>query len=277
MKIYCENLGHRLDLPERPERVVSLTSGATEALFAMGCGRRVAGVSAYCSRYVPGLTAPVVGDYLRVDDERLAEVRPDLVLVTTGVQRKLGLELAERGFPVYALPLPASFHGILENVVTLAGLMNHVTEGRALAESMASRAADLRRGVSGKRPRVYVELWFGKHMRSIGGQTYIHDLVTMAGGAPILGDVRGAYVVPDFNHVMTRRPEILLFFSEPEYPVDFHALLHERGWDTWQERPLIQSTIQRGENVIHDGPSILETAVWLRREIRSKTELQRGR
>ena len=36
------------DIPASPQRVVSLSPGATEMLFAMGLGSRVVGVSDYC-------------------------------------------------------------------------------------------------------------------------------------------------------------------------------------------------------------------------------------
>jgi len=100
MKVHSESLNHRFELDKAPERVISLTSGTTEALFAMGCGDRVAGVSAYCPRYIRDLRAPVVGEYLKIDEAEFAAIDPDLVLVTTGVQRTLGLQLAQRGLPV---------------------------------------------------------------------------------------------------------------------------------------------------------------------------------
>jgi ABC-type Fe3+-hydroxamate transport system substrate-binding protein len=194
-------------------------------------------------------------------------VHPDLVLITTGVQRQLGRRLAEQGLPVYAVPLPNSFHGMLENFITLGGLMNEMAAGRELVERLASQAAELRRQVGEEPPRVYVELWFGRHLRTIGGYTFIHDLVTMAGGRPIFADRREGYFKPDFEEVVRRRPELVMLFSEPEYPVDAQALFRERGWHTSLDVPLVESTVDRGRNLIHDGPSIMETAAWLRGEI----------
>jgi len=193
MIVSCESLNSSFDLPSRPQRVVSLTSGATEALFAIQCGESVAGVSEYCSRYAPNLAAPVVGDYLRVDESRLAQIQPDLVLVTTGVQRALGMALAKQGFPVYALPVPSSFHGILDNILTVAALLNRLSEGRALVARLTRQAESLRASLPLPRPKIYVELWFGRHLRTIGGRTFIHDIVSMAGADPLFGERREAY------------------------------------------------------------------------------------
>jgi ABC-type Fe3+-hydroxamate transport system substrate-binding protein len=267
MKIHCELLDYRFDLPARPERIVCLTSGITEALFAMGCGERVGGVSTYCARYVPDLKTPVAGDYLKVDPQVLKELRPDLLLVTTGVQRTLGLKLAREGLPVYALPLPNSYHGIQENILAVAALLDAMPAGRRLIEQMESRAAGLRRRAPSPRPRVYIELWFGKHLRTAGGRTFIHDIVELAGGEPLLGAAREGYLEPNFEAIAQLRPDVVLGFSEPEFPVDFRELFRQRGWDRSFSPKLIESTVERGRNIIHDGPSLLETAEWLAKEL----------
>lgn len=267
MKIWCESLGYRFDLPEGPERVICLVAAATEALYAMGLGNRVVGVSRYCHRYIPDLNKPVAGDYLKIDEQCFAELEPDLVVVTTGVQRKLGLELAKRGLPVYALPLPNSFYGILENNVILGALLNEVRAGSELSLRMETEAAALRARNPRIRPRVYVELWFGRHMRSIGGFTYISDLVSLAGGVPIFADKRQGYFIPEFQEVVARRPDVFLVFSEEELPIDPHSLMEERGWKGTLNLKIVESSVRRGQNLIQEGPSIVETASWLQDQL----------
>ena len=97
MKITSPLLGTTLDLPERPARIVSLVSSATETLFALGAGAAVVGVTPYCARYVPGLAAPVVADYVSGDAEAVRAVSPELVVATDGVQLPLARRLAAAG------------------------------------------------------------------------------------------------------------------------------------------------------------------------------------
>jgi len=267
MEIHSELLDHRFQLPARCERVVCLTSGTTEALFEMGCGDCVVGVSEYCPRYVPDLDRPIVGDYLRVDENVLTDLQPDLILIAGGIQRSLGLKFARKGLPVYALPLPNSMYGILENILTTAALLDRLACGRQLVDKMKRYMADLERTAPPTRPRVYAELWLGKHLRTIGGTSFIHDTIALAGGSPIFQNTRDAYIKPCLDEVAQHRPEVFLGFSEPEYPVDFPGLLKERGWDRSFKPALIESNVQRGQNIIHDGFSMLETASWLQKEL----------
>ena len=137
MRVTNEILGRTFELTSPPRRIVSLVSAATETIAALGYKDRIVGVSPYCSRYVEGLSAPVVGDYLNADLDTVRAVNPDLVLVTAGVQLPLARKLAAAGLPVYVLPLPVSRHGILENMVTIGGLIGCIKLAREFCRRYA--------------------------------------------------------------------------------------------------------------------------------------------
>lgn len=266
MRVTCELIGHSFEMRAAPQRIVSLVSAATETLALLGCDDRLIGVSPYCARYVDRLEAPVVGDYLKADIGALCRLAPDLVLLTTGVQLPLARRCAAAGLPAFALPVPASRFGIVENVVAVGALVDRLPEARALADALEAEFAGLRR-VAGSRPRVYAELWFGRHPRTAGGRSFVHDLIELAGGDNIFAaDPRG-YPPLDLLAVEAARPDVLLLFSEPEYPVDPAALLAERGWDRLGLRA-VASTVDRGRSLIHDGPSYAATAAWLAGQLR---------
>jgi len=251
--------------PTPPRRVVSFVSSATETLFALGCGEALVGVTPYCARYVDNLAVPIAGDYLQADLDHLHRLEPDLVLVTSGIQTAFARRLAAAGLPVHALPLPASRFGILENQITLGGLMHRVAEARDLCTRMEAGFAQLIATAPARRPTVFIEMWCGRHLRGIGGLSFIHDLVELAGGVAVPQVRSEAYPKPDLDAVASLKPDAILFFHEPEFPVDAEALLAERGWN-WGPR-LISSDITKGRIIIHDGPSYLDTARWLRHQL----------
>jgi iron complex transport system substrate-binding protein len=263
MRITCELLGNSFELPAAPRRIISLVSAATETVAQLGGLDRLVGVSPYCSRYVPGLAAPVVGDYVRADIEALRALAPDLLLFTAGVQLPLARRCAAAGLPAYAMPIPASRFGILENIVTVGALVGGIGPARALVDRMNAEFERLLAARAAVRPRVYVELWFGRHPRTCGGMTFTHDLVELAGGDNIFGASPQGYLPLDLPAAAAAGPDVALFFSEPEYPVDPVRLLAQRGWDTPGGPRVITSTVDRGRNLIHDGPSFAATACWL--------------
>lgn len=265
MKVYCDPLGAFVELPEKPQRIVSLVAGFTETLVHMGYSHLIAGISEFCPRFVPQVTAPIIGDYLKVDREQLCSVEPDLLLATTGIQRGLAQKLHTEGFPVYVLPLPNSLYGILENVLALGALVDDLPTARSLAHRWEQFLFELKISAPEPKPRVYAELWLGKHVRMAGGLTFVNDLIAAAGGENVFGDVRAGYLPLDLGEVKRRRPDIFLCFSEPEYPVRAADLQRERGW-TFQE---LQADVAPSHNIIHDGPSMMEAAQWLRRSLQA--------
>jgi ABC-type Fe3+-hydroxamate transport system substrate-binding protein len=267
MRIFNELLNRELELPDAPQRIVSLTPFATETLAAWGCQERVVGVSAYCHPFMVGWDRPVVGSYLGANRERLRELEPDLILTSSGVQRPLALALQGEGWPVYTFPLPNSLWGILENVDTLAMLVGAVREGRAFLREWFAGLRELHRTAPVQRPRVYVELWLGSDMRTIGGLNYVHSLFDWVGAENVFGEEPRSYFIPDLEEVLPRQPDLFFFHTEPHHPVDVPALLRERGWDVPPDR-LIQTSVDRGRNLIHDGPSLLESAQWLQARLR---------
>lgn len=263
-RVRCEPLGTILSLPERPARVVMLVPGLTEAAWEMGLAGRVAGLSAYCGRYVDIGGRVVVGDYLRIDEGKLAALQPDLVVMTGGIQLGVARKLSGDGFPVYALPLPDSFAGIMENIRRLGALLGEMEAAHALTERMASEAAALRAAAPAARPRVYVELWCGRFPRMVGGLTYTHDLITLAGGENIWADAPSGYLPLDLAGAEARKPDVaVIFWEDDDTLVDAPGLMRERGWTF----PLVEARLRPGQILIHDGPSCLTVARWLREQL----------
>jgi iron complex transport system substrate-binding protein len=115
------------------------------------------------------------------------------------------------------------------------------------------------------RPRVYVELWFGRHPRMAGGLTFVQDLITLAGGENVWADAPTGYLQLDLAETEKRKPEFaVIFWEDDDTIVDAPGLMRERGWTI----PLIEARLRRGEILIHDGPSCLETARWLGTRLR---------
>lgn len=267
MRIAVSPLGTSIVLNGPATRVVSLASGTTEALFAVGAGETVVGVTPWCSRYVPGLAAPVVAEYVAGDPEAVRAVRPDLVLATDGVQLPLARRLSAAGLPVYVLPVPRSRAGILENLILAGALVGRVAEARALCDRLEAECAALAAAAPARPPRAYAELWFGPHARRPGGLSFVTDLLRLAGLDPVHASRADGYAEPDLEEVARLAPEVVVVFSEPEHPVDAAALVAARGWDRAFAPRLVVSDVARGRNLIHDGPSFVETARWLRAEV----------
>lgn len=245
MRLFHELLGP-LELPDAFQRIVSLAPNLTDALFALGLGERLVGRSAFCHRPAQVLSLPVVASYTKTRTELLWSLRPDLVLLSTGVQREQAFRLKEAGFPVFAVPLPTSPYGILENLSTLGHLLDLEERASELAHHLAGRYAALRGRFS---LRVYFEMDLGGPI-TVGRGSYIAQALLHLGLRPIFLDVPQAYFPPDLGEVARRKPDLFLYEPKPwgKNPLEkARALARERGWAF----PVVATD---GDELAHYGP-----------------------
>ncbi|RDI94849.1 ABC transporter substrate-binding protein [Meiothermus sp. QL-1] len=246
MRIVHDWLGP-LELPDEPRRIVSLAPNATETLFALGLGGRVVGRSAFCYRPAGVLALPVVSSYTRVRWELLEALRPELVLVSTGVQRELLQTLWQRGFPLYPVPLPQSPYGIMENVVLLGALLGVPEAATALAHRLGERYAALYGALPSR--RVYLEFDLGGPI-TVGRGSYVGEALRHLGLKNIFADHPQSYFAPPLAEVPGRAPELFIYEPKPHRArarEKAERLLAERGW----QGPLV---VTGGDELAHYGP-----------------------
>ncbi|MDH3461722.1 MAG: ABC transporter substrate-binding protein, partial [Burkholderiaceae bacterium] len=76
-----DDAGHTLTLPHPAQRVIALAPHLTELVFAAGGGDKIAGVIRFSDYPAAAQALPLVGDAFALNLERIAQLRPDLVLV----------------------------------------------------------------------------------------------------------------------------------------------------------------------------------------------------
>jgi iron complex transport system substrate-binding protein len=173
-----------------PARIVSTSPSITETLFALGLGDHVVGVSTYCRYPEIVKTLPKVGTFLNPDPELIARLRPDLVIVHPG-PHDVVRQLASLGIPSATVDrgtLPSVYSsiriigaaaGVAERADGLvAQLQRHLDQVRA---AVAGRTRKKVLVIVGRRAGTLTDLV------AVGRDSYLSDLVEIAGGANVLG------------------------------------------------------------------------------------------
>ncbi|MEB3765465.1 MAG: helical backbone metal receptor [Desulfurococcales archaeon] len=232
-KIYSEILGEYVELPDKPSRIISLAPSITETLYLLGLEQRIVAVSHFCNKPREAKQKPRIGSYFQVNMKKLEELDPDLVLVTTGAQRKLALELHSKGYKVYPVPLPTSIYGIIDNTITIGYVTNTIDPARKLARQLA-RKATLLEGQVKNNPRIYYEIWLGGPV-TIGAYSYITDALNHIGAKTCFEDHEQPWIInPDPDQIKQCNPGIILYeippYSENTIKLIEKSIL-ERGLD----------------------------------------------
>jgi iron complex transport system substrate-binding protein len=215
-----------------PRRIVCLTEETTETLYLLGEGERVVGVSGYTVRPPEARSKPKISAFINAKFDKIAALRPDLVLAFSDLQADLVSELVRRGMNVVVFN-QRSVAEILQMIRMLGGLIGCQSRAEQLAARLAGdldrvrdAGAQLRR-----RRRVFFEEWDAP---LISGIRWVEELVEIAGGAPIFPELAGAGLardrIVDPAEVARRDPEVI-FASWCGKKMRKATIVSRTGWD----------------------------------------------
>jgi ABC-type Fe3+-hydroxamate transport system substrate-binding protein len=206
----------RPELPRPPERIVSLVPSLTEALFDLGLGARVAGVTDWCVHPAEGVAGlPKVGGTKDTDVDAVVALRPELVIANHEENTRRTVErLRSAGVPVW-VTYPRT---VAEGAALLRALADLGAGPEAYAQVVepVERAIAEARAARPERPvRIFCPVWRDPWM-SVGADTYAHDMIALSGGANVFADRRERrYPIVTLEQVEAARPEVILLPDEP--------------------------------------------------------------
>ncbi len=232
-------LGRRVTVPDEPRRVVSLAPSITEIVFALGKEAQLVGVTRFSDYPPAALALPKVGSYVQLDVERIAALRPDLCIAIKDGNPLTAIEQLEGlGVPVFAVD-PHDLDSVLRSIATLGDLLNAARRAHAVTSAMQARLERIRQRVAGttSRPRVFFQL-AASPLVSVGGGTFIHDLIVRAGGTNV-ADGPNPYPRYSREQVIALAPEVIVISSMER------AAVFEQIKDEWMQWPVIPAVAHR--------------------------------
>lgn len=196
-----------------PQRIVCMAPCIAEAVFALGAGGRVVAVSQY-TVYPPEAAArPTVGAVFNPNLERIASLKPDLVIVQEKHDKVEELCRA-RGIEVLRVEM-LQVRTILEGIRTLGDRLGCPERAAALDAQIEGELAAVRRRVAG-RPKVKVFLGVDrqpgslKGLFTVGRASFLTELLDVAGGRNTFDDTESAYPAAQTEALLERAPEVIL-------------------------------------------------------------------
>jgi iron complex transport system substrate-binding protein len=238
---------------------VCLSSETTEIVFALGGGERVVGVPGTARRPAEAATRPRVGGFTTFRLDRILALEPDLVLAFSDLQAGVVSDLVRAGLPVLALNQRTLLE-IFQAILMIGGVLGRETEARGLVRDLQDEIRQVREfsSVWPDRPRVYFEEWDAP---PIAGICWVSELIEVAGGSDIFGDLRGVREAAgrrvDPAEVVRRDPQIIVA-SWCGKPVDLPSIGARPGWEaTSAVRSGRVHALPAGD-ILSPGPSIME-------------------
>jgi ABC-type Fe3+-hydroxamate transport system substrate-binding protein len=223
--VVVDDFGDTTRVESVPKRIVSLNPTTTEILFAIGVGSHVVGRTKWDSWPDSAKLVPDVGDALRPNVESVLAARPDLVvLYANNDNRMAASQLRAAGVPTVAMRVD-SIAEFARVTLLLGRLTGEEARARNVVDSV-ERTLDRVRQATAALPRVSVffHTW-EKPIITIGKHSFLNELVEIAGGTNIYGDVKAVSPIVTMEDIVDRNPDVLVVG-----PATARAILASASW-----------------------------------------------
>jgi len=209
-----DDAGQALVFERPPQRIISLSPHLTELLFAVGAGEQVVGVDSASDYPQAAQTLPRVGDYSRINHERILALKPDLVIVWMGGNRAADIHaLKQMGLPV--LQTQATRLDDVARLLRLIGQASgHAGDGAAAALNFSKQLAMLQVPAGHAPPlAVFYQVW-DRPLMTVGGTHWISDALVLCGARNIFADLDALSPVVSLEAVLRRAPALIVSGSD---------------------------------------------------------------
>jgi iron complex transport system substrate-binding protein len=207
---FTDDSAHRHRFAAAPQRVATLAPSLTELVYAAGAGSRLV-ATVIGSDFPPEARALAsVGDYQRVDVERLLRLKPDVVLVwTSGNSQRELAQLVSAGVPVVHLE-PRRLDDVARAIERLGELFGTSDAARARAQALRNELASLGREFASQPPvAVFYQVW-SRPLLTLNDQHLISDVIHLCGGRNVFGTLKTLVPEVSTESVLAAKPEAIL-------------------------------------------------------------------
>jgi len=228
-----DQLGRKVVITRKPERIISLAPANTEIVYALGADDKLVGVTEYCDYPVEARKKDKVGGYSTVDIKKIKDKNPELILAASIHSKEIIPELEKQGFTILALE-PKSPREMLEAITLIGECICKLKEADAIVSELKKRLDSINKKImtlkEEQKPRVF---YIHEHptWKTFGSGTIGDTLTEMAGGINIGKEFGEYYPYPEIKEVIKKNPDVIVvetgYGKNADEPLDA-ALKDER-------------------------------------------------
>ena len=269
VRTVTDDSGRAVTVRAPPLRVVSLSPGGTEMLFAAGAGAQVVATVEYSDVPPEAKRVARIGDAVAIDLERLVRIHPDVVVAwPSGGNPAQRAKIARLAIPVYEQQAQR-LKDLAPSIRRLGALTGTGPQAEAAARGIEARLASLERTYAGAgggapHPSVLLQVW-NRPIYTVGGRHLMTDALELCGARNVFADLPEAGPVVDIEAVIARDPDIIIAAGPPG---------ESAGWLADWKRLRTLKAVRGGRLIAFEdqalsrlGPSVLDATEELCRAI----------
>lgn len=182
-----DGVGRRVAINALPQRIISVGPGLTEWVFDLGAGQQVVGDGASDVYPDAAQNVPQVGDERNPDADKIAALKPDLVILSDNAAARDAMTALEGKGIATLLFAPADIARAIAEGQALGQALGVSATANTLGRAMQVRLDAVRAKVSGhsKRPLVFYEVDASNldAPLTVAPNSFVASMILAAGGS----------------------------------------------------------------------------------------------
>lgn len=221
---FVDDYGESVFVPTHPQRIVSVSPAVTQIIFDLGAQDLLVGRTEYCTHPAEALQIENIGGISNLNIEKVLSLNPDLVISGSMVPKSSADQIRNMGVPFVSVIEKEHFSNLYDNITRIGVLTNRQEQAQHLCDSIQKQIANLTPIDTANRPTVYYVIGYGKGGNfTAGGNTFIDEIISMAGGSNIAHDIEGwsysleALMSADPDWIIVRKEDYQGFSTTAPY------------------------------------------------------------
>ena len=208
-------------------RYIVTSPELAEIIAAIDGTQNIVGVTAECN-YPFSLEQIVkVGNFGKVDFEKIISLNPTLVFTSGLEQELLTNELQKLDIPT-AQFYPKSIDEMVTSIREIGKLIGTEKRANFVADSLQIEIEKIKEKPIGEKPSVYVEI-YNNPIMSVSDKSFVGEVVQTAGGNNIFSELPREYSRVKAEAVIGANPEIIILTCPPEITAE--SIKNRKGWE----------------------------------------------
>jgi iron complex transport system substrate-binding protein len=250
-------------LPNKPGRIVSLAPNLTEILFSLCLKEQIVAVS-NDSDYPPeAANKKKTGTFWQPNTEAIIACKPDLVVtlrLRTEQHKPTVDSLSRLGYRVLTLRIE-TISELLAAIQEIGSATDSKQQADKLVDNIRSQLNNLQRRLSSA-DKVKV-LWVvqPEPLRVAGRNTFINELIELAGGENAIGDTLQQYPPVGAEEILTCGAEAIIQSAMGTSEMAGQQKAAEKFWSRWANLPAVRNNriyVVEPDTTLRLGPRLPE-------------------
>ncbi len=216
MNSFTDQLNRKIDLPSKPQRIISLVPSQTELLYDLGLRDEVVGITKFCIHPEEWFRSKTrVGGTKEYDFEKIKALNPDLIIGNKEENNQEQIEELMKDYTVWMSDI-YTLKDACDMITRIGTLVGKQQEATNLKLEIESKFNQFQQFLNPKSQILSVSyLIWNKPYMVAGNNTFINELLKVCGFKNVFEQDR--YPEITTKQLADANPEIILLSSEP-YP-----------------------------------------------------------